>query len=68
MMSTFVGTVRHKLAWWDKDQTDRGIKEGESMGMASRELMSLVERQGFRFLRRVRFVLWLNNLYVFEKC
>lgn len=67
MMSPFVGTVRHKLAWWDIDQTERGMKEGELMGMSHRELMSLVERQGFRFLRRVRFILWINNLYVFEK-
>jgi SAM-dependent methyltransferase len=68
MLSPFVGKVRHRLARWDEDQTERGIrKEGELMGMSQRALIGMVEGHGFRLLRRVRFVLWINSLYVFER-
>lgn len=67
MISPFIGTLRHRLAWWDKDQTERGMKEGEVMGMTHDSIISLVESQGFQFVKRTRFVLGLNNLYVFQK-
>jgi ubiquinone/menaquinone biosynthesis C-methylase UbiE len=68
MLSPFIGTLRHKLAWWDKDQTERGMKEGEVMGMSHDSITSLVESQSFRLVERSRFCLGLNSLYIFEKC
>lgn len=65
--SPFVGFFRHKLAWWDKDRNERGLKEGERHGLSNKKICSLMESNGFDFVRRERFILWLNCLYVFRK-
>lgn len=67
MLSPFVGTVRHKLAWWDEDQGERGLREGEVYGLSHRSIVDIFAREGFRLVVRKRIVCWLNNLYVFEK-
>jgi SAM-dependent methyltransferase len=66
-IAPWLGVVRHKLAWWDKDQTERGIKEEEDLGLTSGAVIQQVEAIGFAFVERKRFVLGLNNLYVFKK-
>lgn len=67
MISPLVGKIRHKLAWWDKDQSERGLAEGEQFGMSHAAIVSLMKREGFRLVKRKRIICWLNNLYVFEK-
>ncbi|MBN1393352.1 MAG: class I SAM-dependent methyltransferase [Sedimentisphaerales bacterium] len=67
MISPFIGAVRHKLAWWDEDQSERGLKQGEQFGMTHKHIISLFESEGFRLLARKRIICRLNNLYVFEK-
>lgn len=67
MISPFLGTIRHKLASWDKDQDERGIKKGEKLGLTRKYIISLFESEGFRLVKTKRFVCWLNTLYVFEK-
>lgn len=67
MLSPFWGVLRHKLAWWDPDQHKRGMKEGEEMGLSFNYLTNLFERSGFKLIKRKRFVLGINNLYIFEK-
>jgi ubiquinone/menaquinone biosynthesis C-methylase UbiE len=67
MISPFIGTIRHKLAWWDPDQHKRGMKDGEEMGLSHEYLVSLLENAGFKFINRKRFILGMNNLYIFEK-
>lgn len=47
MISPLIGTIRHKLAWWDKDQHERGMAEGEKMGLSHRYIVDLLEREGF---------------------
>ena len=67
MLSPSVGYFRHKLAWWDPDQHERGMEHGEEMGLSTKYLMNLFSETGFRFVLRKRFILGLNNLYIFEK-
>lgn len=67
MLSPFWGVLRHKLAWWDPDQHDRGMKEGEEMGLSTKYLKQLFEKCGYFLVKRRRFILGINNLYIFEK-
>ena len=67
MLSPVIGKIRHRMALWDTDQHERGMQEDELMGMAHRHVVELVESQGFRFDRRIRFVLGMNSLYIFSK-
>jgi len=67
IISPFVGTIRHKLAWWDEDQFERGMKKGEEAGLSHERIVSLLENAGFKLVKRRRFIFGLNNLYVFEK-
>jgi SAM-dependent methyltransferase len=67
MLSPTIGAIRHKLAWWDEDQGDRGIKDGEKPGLSYDDIVSLFEHAGFRLVKRQKLICRLNNLYVFEK-
>ena len=67
MLSPLIGIIRHRLAWWDEDQHERGMKEGEAMGLSPSFIIEIMEKQGFKLQRRKRFVLGLNNLYIFER-
>jgi hypothetical protein len=40
---------------------------GEEMGLTHEYLLSLMEECGLRLVLRKRFILWINNLYVFGK-
>ena len=67
MISPFIGTIRHKLAWWDKDQGERGLKEGEEFGLSHEYIVSLLENEGFQLAKRKRIICCLNNICVFKK-
>lgn len=67
MLSPIVGTIRHKMAWWDEDQGERGLKEGEELGLSHEYIVSLLESEGFKLVKRKRIICCLNNIYVFEK-
>lgn len=67
MLSPFWGVLRHKLAWWDADQHERGMKEGEEMGLSNTYIINLFNSCGFKLIKRERFILGINNFYIFEK-
>jgi SAM-dependent methyltransferase len=67
MLSPFWGVLRHKLAWWDPDQHNRGMEEGEEMGLSTRYLIGLLDECDFFLVKRQRFILGINNLYIFQK-
>lgn len=68
MLTPFLSRVWHTVrSPWDADQTERGMQEGEVYGFSPREMISLVEEQGFHFTEARRFMLGLNRLYFFEK-
>jgi SAM-dependent methyltransferase len=66
-LNPFIGLVRHKLAWWDKDQHQRGMKSGEEYGLHPQLVKNLLIEVGFRDIRRKKFVYGLNNLYLARK-
>jgi len=67
MLNPFWGVLRHKLAWWDDDQNVRGMKDGEKMGLTHDYLIKLMKSEGFELIERERFILWINNIYCFQK-
>ena len=67
-LNPIVGFLRHKsIWWWDKDQSDRGMKEGEVNGLWDGEVKKLLAKSGFRFLRKIRFAFGINQFYIGEK-
>jgi len=67
MLNPFIGKIRHELAWWDPDQHQRKIKDGEAMGLSHEYLLKLMDKSGFNYIARKKFILGLNSLYIFEK-
>ena len=67
MISPLLGIIRHKMAWWDPDQHHRGIGKGEQKGLTHKYILSIMENAGFRYIERKRFIMGMNNLYIFEK-
>jgi SAM-dependent methyltransferase len=50
---------------WDADQRDRGMQPGEVFGFTSAQLVELFTSAGFTLLLRQRFMLGLNQVFVF---
>jgi SAM-dependent methyltransferase len=58
--------IWHAWAFWDDDQHERGMAEGEVWGFTHQELVALLSEAGFELLSRHRFSWGLNTLYVFR--
>lgn len=65
MISEIVGRIIHML--FDKDEKERGFKEGEILGMPRDKIISLFERTNFKLTKESKFELGLNKLYTFKK-
>jgi hypothetical protein len=66
MLTPGTSRIWHWLrAPWDADQRDRGMQPGEVFGFTSWQLVDLFKRAGFTLLSRERFMLGLNQVYVF---
>lgn len=52
---------------WDVDQTKRGMKDGEVYGMKNKDIISLLETNGFKLIEKDSFMLNINQLYIFKK-
>lgn len=61
------GWLRHKLAWWDRDQIVRGIKKGEVWGLWGIKIKKLFILAGFSFERKIPFTYLINSLYIGKK-
>jgi len=66
MINPLLGNVGHAIWWYGEDKHRGGMKEGETGGMWSSEVLSLCRETGFRLRRHRRFVYGMNHLYVFE--
>ena len=62
-----VSRIWHAWAFWDADQHERGMKEGEVWGFTRSELDALVTSAGLQIAQKVSFSWGLNELYVCEK-
>ena len=67
MLSPAVGALWHRLAFWDPDRHERGMRPGERFGLAPAEVEALFVAAGLRPVARRRFSWGLNRLYLFEK-
>lgn len=67
MINPFIGYLCHKLVWWDKDQNERGMKEGENFGLPNKYVIKTVSSAGFDLLFTKKFLYGLNNLFCFAK-
>ena len=67
MLSPLLSLVWHKYAFWDEDQHERGMEEGEVFGFTDEEFRDLFKTAGFRIAARRKFSLGLNNLYIAKK-
>jgi SAM-dependent methyltransferase len=56
--------IWHAWAFWDADQHERGMEEGEVWGFTDAELTEMLERNRFEISQRAAFSWGLNHLYV----
>jgi SAM-dependent methyltransferase len=59
--------IWHAWAFWDRDQYERGMAEGELFGFAHDELISMLRGIEFVLETRHHFSWGLNTLYIFRK-
>jgi SAM-dependent methyltransferase len=65
-LSPRLSRLWHAWAFWDVDQRERGMKEGEVYGFSREELVVLLSQAGFGLMQRTPFSWGLNAVYVFE--
>ncbi len=63
----FVSRFWHFLrSPWDLDQKERGMAEGEVYGFNKKDLINLVQNEGFRLVGYKRFTI-VNSISIFKK-
>lgn len=63
----FISRIWHGWAFWDADQHQRGMEDGEVFGFSREGIHELLETAGFRITEHLRFSWGLNELYVCDK-
>lgn len=66
-LTPMISVIWHKIAFWDKDQHERGMEEGEVWGFSDAEMRELFRDSGFTVAGKRRFSWGLNNIYVCHK-
>lgn len=61
-----ISAVWHKWAFWDQDQHERGMEEGEVWGFTDVELHKLLCDGGFKVKEQSAFSWGLNHIYIAE--
>ena len=59
-----VSRVWHWFAFWDQDQKERGMREGEVWGFTRGQMIGMVNGAGLQVTRFFSFSWGLNQLYV----
>lgn len=59
-----VSAIWHKWAWWDFDQNERGMGEGEVWGFTKQEMAELFSNAGFTLVKLEKFMWRMNRLYI----
>jgi SAM-dependent methyltransferase len=65
-LTPLVSFLWHRWAFWDEDQHERGMKDGEVWGFTHRDLVRLFDETGFRVVEKHAFSWGLNALYIAE--
>lgn len=66
MISPLLGAIGHKIWWYGEDRRRGGMREGETPGLSTRQVVGLCRRAGFALEMHRRFVYLMNHLYVFR--
>lgn len=66
-LQPLISQVWHAWAFWDKDQHERGMAEGEVWGLAEAQLRALLAEAGFERVERRLFAWGLNQLWIARK-
>jgi SAM-dependent methyltransferase len=67
MLTPTISLAWHKFAWWDRDQHERGMKEGEEWGFSEANLLDIFGKAGLELEEKRKFSWGLNRLYIFRK-
>lgn len=67
MLTPGISRIWHAYAFWDKDQHERGMKEGEVWGMTKKDVEMMLREAKFVMEKHRRFSWGLNNIYVGKK-
>jgi SAM-dependent methyltransferase len=66
-LSPALSKIWHMYAFWDKDQHQRGMREGEVFGLNDIEVEALATKSGFLPKMKRGFSWNLNTIYVYRK-
>lgn len=63
-ITPFLSRIWHAYAFWDHDQHERGMAEGEVWGLTNKEMQALLTQAGFVIEKKILFSWGCNQLYV----
>jgi len=63
-LAPLLSPIWHKYAFWDEDQTERGMKEGEVWGLSMKDVTQLLARAGLEIKSESSFNWGLHKLYI----
>jgi SAM-dependent methyltransferase len=66
MINPILGDIGHLLWWYSEDKKRGGMKEGETGGLWTKDIVRMCEAAGFGLSRHERFVYGMNHLYLFQ--
>lgn len=68
MIQPFISRIWHCLrSPWDRDQRERGMKEGEVYGLTPKEIKELLNKTGFKIVMEKKFMFGFNRLSLAKK-
>lgn len=66
-LTPWISKIWHKWAFWDNDQHERGMVDGEVYGFTDRQLRRLFDEVGIQIEEYGKFSWNLNNIYLCKK-
>lgn len=65
-LTPVISRIWHKWAFWDEDQHERGMKDGEVWGFTHEELLTILKEAGFDHISSHPFSWRLNRVFIFK--
>lgn len=66
-LAPLISRIWHEWAFWDDDQHERGMVEGEVYGFTDKELREVLAEGGFKVVESRGFSWGFNRIYICEK-
>jgi ubiquinone/menaquinone biosynthesis C-methylase UbiE len=68
MIPDTISKIWHKIREpWDKDQTERSMKEGEVYGMSTLDIKNILDNNNFEIKTIKKFMFRINNIFIAKK-